>query len=59
MNDYGEILKTYLQDNYPEKIRQMRDSGGLEKFLTLRSKAALEQKNMLMNAGMPDHMAEE
>lgn len=59
MNRYAMILKDHLKENHPEKFRRMKKIGELDLYLNLRSKAVLEQKQTMLESGMPDNMAEE
>lgn len=59
MDRYADQLKTYLQDKKPTQYRQMVSSGELQQYLELKTKAAMQQKQTLVDSGMPDDMAEE
>lgn len=59
MGRYEDMLTLYLKDKKPEQYKQMVSSGELKEYLDLKTKAALDQKQMLVESGMPDNMAEE
>jgi hypothetical protein len=59
MDRYSEIIKIHLEENHPQEYRQMQKAGELQEYLKLNSEAAYQQKQRLVESGMPDDMAEE
>lgn len=59
MDQYADQLIIYLHDKKPEQYQQMLAGGKMRAYLNRKTQAARERKRTLIEAGVPNDMAEE